>query len=289
MDYKKIYQESFDKTISNTEVKIIANLKASRIKDINANTVLNEIGVELYKHSMAAEEAIQKKFLDIYNSQQSAIKEYESNHFENFLKHDFPKFSSSFSESQLKNFITDLSVLKAHSKANINFDNSREYLEYAYKLNKNYSYYNLNFDSQESNPVHFKVFNKMKKELYPNSMPEPGINLSNDIQTTKSSSNKINLTKNEKIYLAFLLYDLNYNGIGIGKAEFIRILILIENTFKPEMLSTTKLGNFTEYIYFNNLNMNRYDKMKFLQNLKSKLTDLKLDIINTEIEKKLGN
>jgi hypothetical protein len=289
MDYKNIYQESFDKTISDVTETILKDLKSLKSKNKNVNNLCNKYNENLNSQKEEIENKIKNKYPDLFISYQNAVNEYDSNHVLNFIQFDFPSFLNKYTDAQLKKVATDLGVHKAFSKASINFANSREYLHYAYKLNKYYDAYSLNFDDQSSNPVNKIEFEKMKDELFPNLNPVKDNKIPDSKPIKKESTAKTNLTQKEKLYLAFLLYELTVKRSGIGKSEFIRIIILLENTFMPEMLSTKKISNFTEYKNLNQLksNMSIIKKKDFLQRLESKAIDLNLDVIQGEIGKKI--
>ncbi|MEX0997796.1 MAG: hypothetical protein WDZ45_12160 [Flavobacteriaceae bacterium] len=257
------------------------------MKNKNGNTLLNKIDQNLFHQREEREIELKNNHPDLYKSYVDSINEYASDHLENFIKFDLPAFLSEYSESQLETFFTELAAYRAFSKAKNNFSNSRLFLEYAYDLNKYYTKYTLNFDDQNSNPLKSKVFDKMKKERFPDSKPEPGIYLEREEIKPDKKKHQVILTEKEKYYLSFILFELLQAHSPMNKVEFMKIIVLTQNTFDESILKTKTPANLTSYKNLNELDKNFSHKIEFLSELKVKVGAFKLREVQAVIGSKI--
>jgi len=286
MDYKNNHDKSFNDSISDIEKKIINELKESKLKNKKVNNVLNHIDENLFHQKEVRENELKSNYPDLYKSYVNSLNEYDCDHFENFIKFNLPAFLSIYSDTQLETFFTQLGKYKASSKANINFSNSRLFLEYAYELNEHYNKYTLNFDNHSSNPLNSKLFEKMKIALFPNFNAGPGIYLEKEKIKPKKDQ-QIIFTDKEKYYLSYILFELLETRSIMNKVEFMKVILLIQNTFDESLLKSKTPANLTSYKNLKELEENSLKKIKFLSELKVKAGYFNLKEIQAVIGSKI--
>jgi hypothetical protein len=164
MDYNDTYTTFFNNTINRTEKKILAFVKDSKKNNTNFLRISDEIKNQLGKKEKQFQDSLIKIDPELYKSFKNRFRDYDSDYLESFFEHELVN-KSELPSPILRRFVALSGIYEGLSRAIENFPNSDEFLKVAYKLDKNYEYYTLNF-SQNENPIYSKLFNEMKKEFY---------------------------------------------------------------------------------------------------------------------------
>lgn len=233
MDYKKNYNVYYRRTIKRINHQLIKFVILSKQNKKNPNKTLNTISEFLYQKEQQWRDYSALKYPEVFNQYNNRYNEYEGDYLNNFFLYDFCT-SSSKDKVDPKKISAHLGIYEALYTARINFPKSREFLEYAYALNKYFDKYSLDFSSYEDNPIKSKLFEKMQNKRYPRSQSD--YEKKDTIQNEVSRNNKselelvtLVLDDAEKLYIMHLLLQLLQEGASDMKTpEYFRILSIIK-------------------------------------------------------------
>lgn len=245
MDYKNLFQESFEKTIGEIDSNIISQTKKSKERNRNFLTLSNELQKHLKEKEKHTHRSLVERYPDLLVVFNNRFQAYESDHLSSFFKFDFTDFSEKYSEEDLYRCAIALGAFEAYSRGENNFSNSNKFLENAYILDKNYEAYSTKFGpNHDLNPIRSDLFLKMQKERFPGYGQEPNWEeaaLNNAKKEEPEEKEKPQekeqleqrhlkpggaLEKSEKLYVLHLLYELLSQGSEMTATEYMRILHL---------------------------------------------------------------
>ena len=174
MDYKILFEQSFENKIDQINSEVISQVVNAKKRNKNFLRLSEQIKKDLKNKAILVIKELFEKFPDLCKSFQNRHEEYESDHLNSFLTYDFPDFSKKYIEKDLKNCANQLGVYEAYSMAEYHFSNSYKFLELAYDLNKHYKSYSLKFGPNDrQNPIQSDLFFQMQRERFPANEVDP--------------------------------------------------------------------------------------------------------------------
>lgn len=304
MDYKTIYLNTFNKKIEEIDSDIISLVKTFKKRNKNFTAKANQITKDLLAKEEDMKISVHHNFPDIFQKYTNRFNEYGSDHLTSFFEYDFPDLSNTYSESSLKQCAGELGAYQGHSRAVVNFPNSRIFLEAIYVLGKNYECYTLNFDPNNS-PENSALFYEMQRERFsgygqePNLVDEALLEIKKEeLKEQKNPEAREQLKGNylkpgsvfnkpEKRYILHLLYQLLSQGSEMKATEFMRILHLTTDIIDPTVDINESPPHYRQVHEGFSKNYPKNKKLELIKRVISKTQEYQLPMLKQILNDKL--